>query len=420
MYKALSILVATLIIGVPFSSHAQPKYAQPGATAAAGGLPPFLASMERHDITLKIMVEAADGAKTPAPADLPIGLRIIAGGAKVRDYTGTTDASGKARLDGVPSNPEVQSSIRYEVWVDYLGVRFPFKLDGVPTDGSQVELSVYAVTQTLAGISAQHSVELFADEESLVARHIIRLYNESDQTVDLGSFEGGGLPIPCPDGAKHPELHDEHNTLAEVRGTRIIYKGALLPAGKGPAVLSFIYTIPYDNAVFEWKQVLPIRTRGVSVATPQHKQPRQRAAIPMKLVARGDFGGVDTVEQAQEKSWSVFRSNGAILKAGEPLRFAIEGLPATTLLPEYVLISAVVLVIFIILFGYRRREGDQGVKLSVSHLMAERDRLVRALARLRKAHEKGKLPTVRFEREEEAVLARLVSVYRAIDLLETP
>ncbi len=157
--------------------------------------------------------------------------------------------------------------------------------------------------------------ELFADEESLVARHVLRLFNESDQTVDLGSFEGGGLALPCPDGAKHPELHDEHSPLAEVRGTKIIYKGALLPSGKGPAVISFIYTIPYDHEVFEWSQALPVRTRGVTVAIPQHKQPQQRVPIPMRLLERGGFGALDVVEEGGGKSWSVLRSNGDLLKS---------------------------------------------------------------------------------------------------------
>ena len=296
--KRLMLIAVSLPLILTATAHAQKTAAE--YASERGTLPPFLASMERHDITLRIMIQQPGGETSKAAAaGLPVGLISIAGGAKVRDDTGVTDGQGTSKRSGVPSNPEVQRSINYEAWVDYRGVRFPFRLQGVPTDGSQVELTVHPVTRALDGLSAQHSVEFFTDEESLVVRHVLRLFNETDETVDLGAIEGGGLAIPCPEGAKHPELHDEHNPLAEVRGTNIIYKGALLPSKQGPAVLSFIYTIPYKSELFEWRQTLPIRTRGVSVATPQHKQPRQREAIPMGILTRGGFGETDLWNRAR-------------------------------------------------------------------------------------------------------------------------
>ena len=42
-----------------------------------------------------------------------------------------------------------------------------------------------------------------------------------------------------------------------------------------------------------------------------------------------------------------------------------------------------------------------------------------ALARMRRAVERGKMSQARFEREREAITARLVSLYKALDRLES-
>jgi hypothetical protein len=189
----------------------------------------------------------------------------------------------------------------------------------------------------------------------------------------------------------------------------------LLPGGSKPTVLNFVYTIPYKSDVYEWNQTLPIRTTSVTVATPQYKQTSQRAAVPMKLLARDAQGVSDSITQAKGKEWSILRMKQLNLPADKPLTFALSGLPIPSKLPNQLLVAAIVLVLLIVVFGFRRREGDTGLKISLSHLETERDRLVKVLARMRKARDKGRLPVPRFEREQEAITARLVALYRAID-----
>lgn len=388
-------------------------------TAAGKPLPPFLAAMKRHDIKVAVKIRGADGSMRAAPAGLQVGIRILAQGSKVRDYYNKTGPDGTAVLQGVPSNPEVQGMIAYESWVDFQGVRFPYELDGVPTNGSELSLTAHDVTTETANLSIDHSIEAFPDEESLVVRHTMRLYNEGPLAVNLRAMPGGGLKLPCPDGAKHPELHNEHDPAVEVRGTDIVYKGALLPASIGrPASVSMIYTIPYGPEVLEWTQTMPVTTRGVTAVVPQHKQKQAREAIPMTLMTRGAFGSVSPVEQPEGRKYQVLSSDGATLKPGEPLRFAIGNLPADSNMPMTLLILGVIAVIGIVAFGFRRPEGKSGAVMSRTHLVAERDRLVRALARMRRAVEKGRMSETRFDREREAITARLVSLYRALDRLD--
>lgn len=415
---ALALGVA-LALGLP-AAHAQYGDGASPPPAAAGGLPPFLASMKRHDVTVKVSISGADGQRRPAPAGIGVGMAIVAGGSKVRDYTATTDEDGAAVLAGIPSNPEVQGMIRYETWADFQGVRFPHQFAGVPTDGTVVELTVHDVTTAVDGLSMEHTIEMFPDEESLVVRHNMRLYNEGPLAVNLSALPGGGLELPMPAGAKHPEVHDEHDPAIEVRGTSVWYKGALLPAGVGrPAEVGVVYTLPYGDETYEWVQPMPVTTRRVMAVVPQHKQPQAREAIPLTLATRGAFGSVAPVEQGPERQFVVLDSEGAVLQPGEPIRFAIGNLPSRGQGALWLLLTGIAGVIGLVIFGFRRPAGSEGTVMSRSHLVAERDRLVRALARMRRAVEKGRMTEARFEREREAITARLVSLYKALDRLDT-
>jgi len=410
-------LFCALALLLPAESIAQ--YDTPAARAAAmGGLPPFLAKMKRHDFGVRVLVPGPDGQWAKAPAGLPVVIRILAGGAKVKDYLELTGQGGAALFKGVPSNPEVQGSITYQVSVEYAGVKFPFELDGVPADETEVELKVQTVSTGLEFVLADHNVEAFADEESLVVRHTVRLQNTSPSVINLGGLPGGGLMIPCPAGAKHPELHDEHDPAVEVRGTTLVYKGALLPAGSPPAKVSFVYTIPYTDERFQWSQTLAVKTSGAMVVVPRHRQRSQRNAIPLRIVTRGETANVTQIDQGEGRVWEILRTRpDKVLDAGEPLAFEITGLPAASKTPLYLLVL-VLLGVLVFIFAPRRTEV--GGQLSRDHLVGERDRLVKALARMRRAVERGKLSKHRFEREEEAITARLVSLYRAIDRLDGP
>ncbi|MCA9528078.1 MAG: hypothetical protein KC549_17450 [Myxococcales bacterium] len=408
------IALAIFVLSAP--ALAQP-YAGGAGGPAAGGLPPFLAKMQRHDLTLRVSRRAPDGTLTPAGAGLSVGVRILANGSRVKDYVARTDAAGVALLEGVPSNPEVQGAIGYEAWVVADDVRFPFDLDGAPTGEAEIQVALPEVTTGLEGVALEHSfIELFPDEEALVARHEMRLTYDGTRAVNLGALPGGGLMLPCPPGAKHPSLHDEHDPLVEVRGTTLVFKGALLPGGE-PATITVVYQIPYDAETFEWSQAMPVPSRLGVVVVSKDRQPGHRVALPLGLQVRDGLGAIDRTELDGGKRFELIRGGDKVLAANEPLRFAVTGLPPAPHWKAWVLLATIAGVIGVVLLGFRRRGAD-GMRLSRAHLVTERDRLVRALARMRRARDKGRMSEVRFEREREAITARLVSLYRALDRLE--
>lgn len=416
LHRSLGAALLAALCFAPITVSAQPAM---GGGAGTAGLPPFLAKMQRHDVTVHVVRRNGQGGTVAAPADLPVSILITAGGSKVRSYESKTGPDGVAAFTGIPTNPEVQADIGYVVSVDIDGVRFPFTTDTIPTDGGFVEVAVPEVGTNPADLTLAHShIELFPDEENLVVRHTMEVSNRSDKAIDLSLQPGGGLRLPLPAGGKHPELHEDiSKDLVEVRGTDLYYKGVVLPGGQ-PTEVTVIYTIDYDEPVFEWSHAVPVRTTGALVVAPTGRQEGQRVDLPLGLLTRGDQGTVQTRDVGEGKRFQVLRMPGLDLGAGQPVRFAITGLPVEGRYKQGAMVVALLFVVGLVFFGFRGSSAGDTERLSRAHLENERDRLHKALDRMRKAVEKGRLSHARFEREQEAITARLVSLYRALDRLE--
>ena len=245
--------------------------------------------------------------------------------------------------------------------------------------------------------------------------------------------------ISAPEDAKQAQLKSgKKDRRFELRGMNVFFKGALMPEalsrGIEPIKFSLTYVIPYRSNPFEWKQTLPVRRRNLEITTalgdsptlqiPNNMYFEERDGHTLKTGTMTGRGG-RTVGYAlispMNREGADPRSERERVEdfmASPPvydLRFAVGGVPVASSLPNQLLVIALVLVTLVVLFGFRRREGDTGLRLSLSHLESERDRLVRILARMRKARERGKMSEVRYEKEQEAITARLVSLYRAID-----
>jgi len=412
LFMAAALSMTVLGGSLPNAASAQP------AATGNGELPPFLAKMQRQDVEVRVVEAAPGGGTQPAPAGLRVTMSILAGGSKVRDFVVMTGASGIARFTAIPGNPEVQSQIGYLVSAERDGVKFPFELSSLPAAGGWVEVRAAAASIGTQAIMAEHAhIDLMPDEENLVVRHSIRLWNTGAEVANLAALPGGGLRIPLPAGGKHPELHEDADPkVVEVRGTDVWYKGALLP-NASPAAVTFVYTIKYDAATYEWSQRLPVRTRGAFIVAPVGKQAGQRVDTTLTLLPRVDGVKAERTSNGQGREFEVLRMSLEI-PANEPLRFAFSGLPVGSQWKAWTLLGAVVLVFAAVFFGFRRDASVGEAPRSRAHLENERDRLLKALERMRKALVKGHLPEARFEREQEAITARLVSLYRALDRLD--
>lgn len=426
---SLSLALGALLLAGLGASSAS---AQAPFLNSGGGLPPFLASMQKHEVMVQIELASSNGAVTPAPKDTSVTFRILAQGQKVRDYHEKTDAKGRAFFLGVPSNPEVQNAISYELLVDYQGVRFPFTLKGIPTTEdrdvlldefnpderlpeNRVTLTLTAPSQGLAGVSVDHgSIEFDPDEESLVVIHRMTLRNDSDKLLDMSHQPQGGLRFPAPEGAKTPELHGQHIEDLEVRGTSVYYTGALLP--HSTRQINWIYTIPYKGDSFSWSQAMPVPSRVGMIVAPRFKKPQHQRPVLLSLETVGGQGEMKAVSTGPDRVFHSIRIRET-LEANQPLTFKVGGLPAPPLWKRYALLAGVIIVsLFVFLIG--TKEGDTSDLVSRDQMMIERDRLLKALARMELALKRGRITPQRYQREKETITARLVTIYRALELVE--
>lgn len=418
----VALLAAAMILpGVASAQYGAPEKAA-GAPAGDDGLPPFLKSMKRRSVTIEALRKTADGQVAPVPADTRITFRVLAQGTKVRDYFLKTGPEGKVTFEGVPINPDVQQFITYKLLVQHQGVEFPFEASTLPAEGEggALVVTVNDVTTDLSAIKLQHTfIEVRPQEDYLLVGHRVRLVNTSATAVNLRDLPDGGLRLTVPEVAKHPETHEGANKdMIEVLGRFVFFKGAVLPGEEGAAEIPLYYTIPYGTEdKVTWSMTAPVDTVGASVLVWRSRQPGQRADVPLTLNAMG-VGAVEPVEMNDGKRFWRLAMDGATLAAGQPFSFELGGVPAEGGGRRLALGLALLGVLLLVLVGFRRAEGTSVGRISRAHLEAERDRLVRALARMRKAHDRGRMTATRYDREREAITARLATLYRTLDRLE--
>lgn len=428
LFQIISFTATCLGLSILAQAQTQAPYLNKG-----DGLPPFFASMEKHEVMVQVQIREGTSSELKlASSGVKVGFRILAQGQKVRDYKEETDELGRAFFLGIPSNPKVQGMISYEVWVDYQGVRFPFEVTGIPKTEDQEALYddfdpskrlpenrlLLTVSNAVADIStlALHHdlIELHPDEESLLAIHEMTITNSGDQVVDLSHQPQGGLKLPAPDGAKAPELHQSHHDEVEVRGAAIYYTGALLP--QSTKKIKWYYTIPYRSERFEWRQSMPLPSTVGMIVAPQYKKPQHQALVPLKLEAAAELGEVKQVSTGPGRVFDALRQVPALSK-DSPLMFVIKGLPAAPQWRRQILFASIALIVLWVFWvGFRSERGEE--RLSKAHLQLERERLLKALARMESALERKKITPARYQREREVITARLVTIYRALERLE--
>ena len=443
----LGLSVCTAVCSAPQSARAERgPYLQPGGKK----LPPFLASMEKHEVMIEV-VSKRDLAATPQPvgAGVKVGLRVLAQGNKVSEYEEVTDAKGRAFFLGVPSNPKVQGMISYDAWVNYQGVRFPFNVKGVPSTEdkdalyddfnpevrlpeNRITLAIYAARDETkvspsAGLKAPPPpsldqlrlkydiIEVQVDEDALLVNQRMTLTNQGDRLIDLATLPEGGLKITTPDGAKAPGMHREREDI-EVRGANLFYTGALLPKGK--VEIHCYYTIPHRADRFEWRQTQVIPSEVELIVTPHFKRQHHQAAFNLELHPKQGKG---RVALRNSSSGPLFQVVDQLpdLAAKQALEFEISEIPAPSRAGKNILLGSIgAMFIWVLWFGWRRQDGAS--TLSRTQLIIERDQLLKALERLERLLERKQISQPRYQREREAITARLVTIYRALERMEAP
>ena len=393
-----------------------------GFAQSADVMKRVMEGMKTHELSARVVIVDSEGNESAAPSGLDVGIQVkVFGRSKTGPLMFKTDDRGLVQLIGVRSNadPSIQAQMSYEAFVDYEGVRFPFPLEIIPRDGMTLEpFRVFPVSGKLNDLGMITRIDIHPTEQSLRVIQEFEFVNRSKKAIALDLLGEDGLRIRCPEGAKQPEVHGKDKSNVEIRGLDIFYKGTILPQGDVSNSVKVIYSLPYRSKTFKWAQDFPIDVLALSIATPHSKASNHVKAVRLQLLPRNEGAKAETFTDGRGGQWRVVKMIGEPITAGTPLNFDIANIPAPSRANLYFLVVSIIVLTLVVVFGFRA--GSQEARaLSKSHLTEERDRLLKAMARLAKALERGIISPVKHRKETEAIKARLVSLYRAIDRLNT-
>ena len=160
---------------------------------------------------------------------------------------------------------------------------------------------------------------------------------------------------------------------------------------------------------------MPIPTTVGMVVAPRFKKPQHQRLFPLSLET-AELGEVSEVTTAPNRNFHSLRIKEG-LKADQALTFTVLGLPIPPPWKRYTLYGAAIAVILLVLLLGSKSDQISG-QVSRTHLLIERDRLLRALARMEIALKKKRITPQRYQREREVITARLVTLYRALDQVD--
>ncbi len=305
-----------------------------------------------------------------------------------------TDAEGRAHF---PQAPEASA---YQLQVFHEGIRFPFSVQNLPPEGL-IEVQVPHVSDSLEHLELDHRlIQIYAEEEGLVVYQELLLRNTGSAAV----LPGEALILPCPEGAKDLSTETQADPRFQLQSKQLTWRSPLLPGRVEP--IKIRYRLPYKAKSLEWSQRFPIKQRGATIVTPKDR------SLSLRLDTHEGLGTLDN----HDDRWSILRIGEKPLAPGEALRFTLRGLPTDQ--REGLWIALFLALLGALSLFFALKAPSRSAAPSLQRLQAEKMRLLKALQRLRAVRKKGRLSEARYQRESEALRARLASLYRILDAQE--
>jgi hypothetical protein len=331
---------------------------------------------------------------------LGVTLKGFDGEVEVVSEQTRLDASGSFAFDDI----EIVPGRLYFVVVEHQGLSYASEVAHLlPAQASlDLPVTIFDATESTEDLAIERLHTLFDFSIDGTAR-VIELWvlsNQGDQTIAPSE----GILVTLPEGAT--DLQFENGTI----GQRFLLKETgfsdLEPVapGQGSGELVFSYSLPYERRL-DFEQPVNYPVQAVVLLSPEPGP---------KLQAEGlqDMG-------EREISTGVIRSYGlGPVAAGDTLRVTLSGRPAASsatgsLPPNLGLaigLGAVgVALIAAGLFWFRpQRSKERGEEASPS-ADAEREGLLRAIARLDDEFEAGRVPEAEYRQRREALKRSLLA-----------
>ncbi len=278
----IALPACALIIGVLL---ALASAAAASAQTPTPPTPPLAASSTQAvPAQVTVVVQVSNGtAGSALPAQIPVRLYGIDGQAAAFTKDGVTDASGKARFEGVPYQSGRTFAVTGEVgrttYVTPLtpakpgetAINLPLRIYATTTDASQVR------------IDQMYVVGEFVAQDKLQLINVYTLSNGGDRTVEGGQTAPDGRPatlrFDLPAGAAEVAFQgDDGKIYARTDDGGFLYTQGLQP-GAATLQVAVRYTLPYSGQLHLAPSVrypvgvlnVLLADQGVKLAAPQLK-----------------------------------------------------------------------------------------------------------------------------------------------------
>jgi hypothetical protein len=338
-----------------------------------------------------------------------------------QEWSAMTDATGVARIPGVPETLALQGQRLHAVAI-YEGQPFSSAAI-VPSPNAKLAINAFAKG---AGPEAARiaSLRMVVEpwEGYLVFTQIIGLTAAGDLALDTQQVAdpawAKGMPIELPLKAQGINVAGpgEHKVINSI----VYWRGVLKPGEV--TTLQVRYSMPAHDPVFTYLQPIAYDVGEVDLLIPlqtSHKKvPRlnglELAAPGFALEAGMGLAGL-------RPDMEFLRGARASIKAGEPLRFQLRGLPFHKPKGPWIALAAGLLVALAALgYGLRRKQTD-GPTHSDAALMAEltaqHDAAFEEMVALKRAYNAGGVDVREYEVESLALLGRIALLKRKLEEL---
>jgi hypothetical protein len=230
----------------------------------------------------------------------------------------------------------------------------------------------------------------FADEK-LEVFHIFEFANAATGPVSVPE----PLKIAMPDAAEQVSLLEGSSSQARVFERQVVIAGPFAP---GRTVVQVAYRLPIDASRQEIALTLPVASMATNVIL--RRLGETRLVEPVLPQAR----------EAKAEGRTYFTGTGPGLKAGDTVRFVIDGLPYHSTWPRYTALGLAGLIVAAGLWLMFGVPVDTAAR--ITQLEGQRTAL---LARLQRLEQGGEPTTDDLREERDAVLRDLEGVYALLD-----
>jgi hypothetical protein len=379
------------LVAVALAAARLPIAAQMPDVRAMSGVPLPSSDLPAGTITVRLV----RGSLANNVAGHPVELVEPATG---RARATRTDASGRARFDGLPPGARVRARTTIDgerleseefVVPQSGGVRLVLVAGASASSGAPP--SSGAVPRAALSIGGESRVVIEMADEAVEVFYLLELRHGGSAPLD-----GSALVLDLPPGAAGATLLEGSTPQAAAGGSRVTVNGPFQP---GVTLVQVGYRLPADGRTLRLAQRFPVAFERPVVVV--EKIDGLRVASPQ----------VPTFQEMQAEGRAFLVGAGAPIPAGGTLEVRLEGLPRHAVWPRY-LALALALAVLVAGGWAAATAGGSAPAARARELEARREALFAELAALERASAPESDPG-RLARRRE-IVAELERIYREL------